>query len=217
MKNRRLTSILFLTAASVFLFFCLSCGIPTYIVPKVSFTGIPSTAQENFDDFVVNYSCEDQLGDSGKVGLVLLYDVESTEPKSNSSLISKFKSTFVPTEYNGVNIDVTEGEPVLTASDISLYAFAHEGTVIADPEYTLELPNDGNFSRSILLDYVDGNIVMSVDGTEIAVLTLDPARTASIRQYIGIYAAVSVKSILYTNHFWSDLKFVGAIRIVEEE
>ena len=215
MKNRRLTSLLILTAASVFLFFCLSCGIPTYIVPKISFTGIPSTAQENYDSFTVSYTCEDELGESGRVGLVLLYHVETLEPKSNSSLVSKFKSTFVPTEYNGVNIDVTEGEPVITASDISLYAFSHEGTVIADPEYTLELPNDGNFSKKILLDYVDGNIVMSVDGTEIAVLTLDPA--TSVDQYIGIYAAVSVKSISYTNHFWSDLKFVGAIKIVEEE
>ena len=217
MKNRRLTSILLLTAASVFLFFCLSCGIPTYIVPKISFTNIPTTAQDNYDSFTVGYTCEDLLGDSGRVGLVLLYHVENTEPKSNSSLISKFKSTFVPTEYNGVNIDVTEGEPVLSASDISLYAFAHEGTVIADPEYTLELPNDGDFSKKILLDYADGNIVMSVDGTETAVLTLDPATSASVDQYIGIYAAVSVKSISYTNHFWSDLKFVGAIRIVAEE
>lgn len=217
MKNRRLTSILYLTAASVFLFFCLSCGIPTYIVPKITFTDIPSTAQDNADSFTVNYSCEDELGDSGKVGLVLLYHVEDTAPKSDSSLISKFKSTFVPTEYNGVDINVREGEPVLSSSDLSVYAFSLDGSLIADPEYTYELPNDGDFLKHIKLDYKDGKIDMTVSATDHVILSLDPATSASEDQYIGIYAAVSVKSIRYTNHYWSDLKFVGAIRIVGQE
>ena len=217
MKNRRLTSIFYLTAASVFLFFCLSCGIPTYIVPKITFTDIPSTAQDNADSFTVNYSCEDELGDSGKVGLILLYHVEVTEPKSNSSLISKFKSTFVPTEYNGVDINVREGEPVLSSSDLSVYAFSLDGSLIADPEYTYELPNDGDFLKHIKLDYKDGKIDMTVSATDHVILSLDPATSASENQYIGIYAAVSVKSIRYTNHYWSDLKFVGAIRIVGQE
>ena len=215
MKNRRLTSMLILTVASVFLFFCMSCGIPTYIVPTISFSSI--TAGNNTDSFNVSYTCDDQLGDSGRVGLVLLYLVDGTTPVSNSTLISNFKSKFVPTEYNGVDITVTEEEPVLSASDISLYAFRRNDSLIADPEYTLELPNDGNFSRLIQLDYVDGNIEMSVEGMQVAVLTLDQATSAGVGQYIGIYAAVSVKSISYTNHFWSDLKFVGSIRIVEEE
>ena len=215
MKNRRLTSMLILTVASVFLFFCMSCGIPTYIVPTISFSSI--TAGNNTDSFNVSYTCDDQLGDSGRVGLVLLYLVDGTTPVSNSTLISNFKSKFVPTEYNGVDITVTEEEPVLSASDISLYAFRRNDSLIADPEYTYELPNDGNFSRLIQLDYVDGNIEMSVEGMQVAVLTLDQATSAGVGQYIGIYAAVSVKSISYTNHFWSDLKFVGSIRIVEIE
>ena len=217
MKNRRLTSILILTAASVFLFFCLSCGIPTYIVPTITFNNFPSTAPYDNDYFTVNYTCDDLLGDSGKVGLVLLYHVEETEPKSNSSLITKFQSTFVPSDYNGLDIDVTEREPVVSTSDISAYAFSLDGSLIQDPEYTYELPNDGNFSKHVYLEYDNGKIIMLVEGTQVAVLALDPATSVSAEQYIGIYAAISVKSISYTNHFWSKLCFVGAMKISAEE
>lgn len=220
MKNRRLTSILYLTAASVFLFFCLSCGIPTYIVPNVNFSNISSG--ENVDSFTVSYTCEDQLGDSGKVGLVLLYTVQtgSTFP-SESTIKSKFKSLFIPTEYNGVDVNVNDGEPVFTVTDTGeekgFYAFRKDGSIIADPVYTYELPNDGDFLKHIKLDYKDGKIDMTVSATDHVILSLDPATSASENQYIGIYAAVSVKSIRYTNHYWSDLKFVGAIRIVGQE
>ena len=213
MKNRRLTSILFLTAAFVFLFLCLSCGIPTYIVPNVTFSSVSSG--NNADSFTVAYKCSDPLGDSGRVGLLLLYHIDGTTPTSNTKITSEFKKQFVPTEYNGANVDVTEGTPVLTASDVNVYAFETNGSVISDPDYTILLPNTDEFSRNVELDYTDGKILLKIGGIQAAALSLDPA--TRIGNYIGIYAAVSVKSNSYTNHYWSDLKFVGYIKITDSE
>ena len=211
MRSRRHTSKLILAAASVFLLLIVSCGIPTYIVPKVTFSSVSSG--NNSDSFTVAYNSSDPLGDSGRVGLLLLYHIEETTPPSRSAITSKFKSQFVPSEYNGANVDVTEGTPVLTASDINVYAFKKNGSVISDPDYTILLPNSDDFSRDVKLDYLDGSILLSVGGIHVATLTLDPA--TAVNNYIGIYAAVSVKSNSYTNHYWSDLKFVGYIRVVE--
>ena len=212
MRSRRHTSKFILAVASVFLLLVVSCGIPTYIVPKVSFSSVSSG--NNTDSFNVAYSCSDPLGDSGRVGLLLLYHIEETTPPSRSAITSKFKSQFVPTEYNGANVDVTEGTPVLTASDINVYAFENSGSVITDPDYTVLLPNSDDFSRNVKLVYNNGEILLILDELQVATLTLDPA--TAIGNYIGIYAAVSVKSNSYTNHYWSDLKFVGYIRVVEE-
>ncbi|MBP5163398.1 MAG: hypothetical protein ILP16_10555 [Spirochaetales bacterium] len=214
MRSRRHTSKIILTVASVFLFFLVSCGIPTYIVPKVSFSNVKSG--NNAESFTVAYNCSDSLGDSGRVGLLLLYHTEQTTPPSRSAITSKFKSQFVPSEYNGANVDVTEGEPVLTASDINVYAFRKNGSVITDPDYTTLLSNSDDFSRDVALAYQDGTINLSIGGMPISTLSLDPATEIGDGQYIGIYAAVSVKSNSYTNHYWSDLKFVGYIRVVEE-
>ena len=211
MRSRRHTSKFILAVASVFLLLIVSCGIPTYIVPKVTFSSVSSG--DNTDSFTVAYNSSDPLGDSGRVGLLLLYHIEETTPPSRSAITSKFKSQFVPSEYNGANVDVTEGTPVLTASDINVYAFKKNGSVISDPDYTILLPNSDDFSRDVKLDYLDGSILLSVGGIHVATLTLDPA--TAVNNYIGIYAAVSVKSNSYTNHYWSDLKFVGYIRVVE--
>ncbi|MBQ5391527.1 MAG: hypothetical protein IIU44_04075, partial [Spirochaetales bacterium] len=134
MRSRRHTSKIILAVASVFLFILVSCGIPTYIVPKVSFSNVKSG--DNAESFTVAYNCSDSLGDSGRVGLLLLYHIEETTPTSRSAITSKFKSQFVPSEYNGANVDVTEGEPVLNANDINVYAFRKNGSVITDPDYT---------------------------------------------------------------------------------
>ena len=214
MRSRRHTSKIILAVASVFLFFLVSCGIPTYIVPKVSFSNVKSG--DNAESFTVAYSCSDSLGDSGRVGLLLLYHIEQTTPTSRSAITSKFKSQFVPSEYNGANVDVTEGEPVLNANDINVYAFRKNGSVITDPDYTTLLSNSDDFSRDVALAYQDGAISLSIGGIPISTLSLDPATEVGDSQYIGIYAAVSVKSNSYTNHYWSDLKFVGYIRVVEE-
>ncbi|MBR5098483.1 MAG: hypothetical protein IK091_04590, partial [Spirochaetales bacterium] len=191
----------------------VSCGIPTYIVPKVSFSSVSSG--NNADSFTVAYNCSDSLGDSGRVGLLLLYHIEETTPPSRSAITSEFKKQFVPTEYNGANVDVTEGSPVLTASSINVYAFEKNGLVITDPDYTVLLPNTDDFSRDVKLDYLDGKILLSIGGIQVETLTLDPS--TEVGNYIGVYAAVSVKSNNYTNHYWSDLKFVGYIRVVSEE
>ena len=214
MRSRRHTSKIILAVASVFLFFLVSCGIPTYIVPKVSFSNVKSG--DNAESFTVAYNCYDSLGDSGRVGLLLLYHIEQTTPTSRSAITSKFKSQFVPSEYNGANVDVTEGEPVLNANDINVYAFRKNGSVITDPDYTTLLSNSDDFSRDVALAYQDGAISLSIGGMPISTLSLDPATEVGDSQYIGIYAAVSVKSNSYTNHYWSDLKFVGYIRVVEE-
>ena len=214
MRSRRHTSKIILAVASVFLFFLVSCGIPTYIVPKVSFSNIKSG--DNAESFTVAYNCSDSLGDSGRVGLLLLYHIEQTTPTSRSAITSKFKSQFVPSEYNGANVDVTEGEPVLNANDINVYAFRKNGSVITDPDYTTLLSNSDDFSSDVALAYQDGAISLSIGGMPISTLSLDPATEVGDSQYIGIYAAVSVKSNSYTNHYWSDLKFVGYIRVVEE-
>ena len=216
MRSRRHTSKIILAVASVFLFLLVSCGIPTYIVPKVSFANVKSG--DNAESFTVAYNCSDSLGDSGRVGLLLLYHIEETTPTSRSAITSKFKSQFVPSEYNGANVDVTEGEPVLNANDINVYAFRKNGSIVTDPEYTCLLPNSDDFSKSIKLNYDSGSgsISLLVDDVDYGKLSLEPEADVSEGQYIGIYAAVSVKSNSYTNHYWSDLKFVGYIRVVEE-
>ena len=224
MKNRRLTSMIILTVASVFLFLSLSCGIPTYIVPKVSFSSV--SPGDNKDSFKVTYSCEDVVGDEGRVGLLLLYYVDSTEPKSNSTISSKFKNTFVPTSYNGVNVDVDQNTPVMTVTvtgsgankDIDLYAFTCNSSLVSDPLYTFSLPVTGDFTRKIGLQYNgSGSIRLLVDDQDTGlVLGLDPSSQVNDGNYIAVYAAVSVKSTSFTNHYWSDLKFVGYIRTAEE-
>ena len=214
MRSRRHTSMFILAVASVFLFLAVSCGIPTYIVPKVSFSSVSSG--NNADSFTVAYNCSDSLGDSGRVGLLLLYHIEETTPPSRSAITSEFKKQFVPTEYNGANVDVTEGSPVLTASSINVYAFMQNGSVVADPDYSLLLPNSDDFSLNLTLKYINGIIYLYLDESQLlATLTLDPV--TEVGNYIGVYAAVSVKSNSYTNHYWSDLKFVGYIRVVSEE
>ena len=216
MRSRRHTSKIILAVASVFLFLLVSCGIPTYIVPKVSFSNVKSG--DNAESFTVAYNCSDSLGDSGRVGLLLLYGIYGSTPQSSDykPIETQFKKMFVPSEYNGANVDVTEGEPVLNANDINVYAFRKNGSVITDPDYTTLLSNSDDFSRDVALAYQDGAISLSIDRMPISTLSLDPATEVGDSQYIGIYAAVSVKSNSYTNHYWSDLKFVGYVRVVEE-
>ena len=219
MKNRRLTSLISLTVASVFLFLCLSCGIPTYIVPKVTFAN--TSTEDNYDAFKVSYTCEDMVGDQGRIGLLLLYTVDSKTPVKESSIINKFKSTYVPTSYNGVNVDVEQNTPVMTitssSSETNVYAFTLNGSLISDPLYTFSLPITGDFSEEIGLEYGNGVIHLHVDGTDTGLmLGLDPSTQVGDGNYIAVYAAVSVKSTSFTNHYWSDLSFVGYIRVAEE-
>lgn len=218
MKNRRLTSLIILTVASVFLF--LSCGIPTYIVPKVTFTN--DSSGDNNVSFKVAYSCDDVVGDEGRIGLLLLYTVETKTPTKDPNIISKFKSMYVPSSYNGVNVDVEQNTPVMTVTsssqESSVYAFTVNTSLISDPLYTYPLPVTGDFTRKIELNYnMDGIIDLFVDGMDTGLmLGLDPSTQINEGNYIAVYAAVSVKSTSFTNHFWSDLCFVGYIKVNEE-
>ena len=220
MRSRRHTSKFILTVASVFLFLAVSCGIPTYIVPKVSFSSV--NPGDNSDSFAVTYNCSDPLGDSGRVGLLLLYAIDYDNPYStptkDPSLISKFKSTFVPTEYNGANIDINEGEAIIESEKLNAFSFLSIDSSISDPYYTAPLPNSDDFSREVKITYSGtGNYILTVGGIQVATLILDPSTEISNGYCLGLYAAVSVKSNSYTNHYWSDLKFVGYIRVVSEE
>ena len=161
MKNRRLTSLIILTVASVFLFFFLSCGIPTYIVPTVNVSGVSSG--DNQESFLLSYTCEDVVGNEGRIGLLLLYYVDNTAPSSNSTIVTKFKNTFVPTSYNGVNVDVEQNTPVMTvtssSSETNIYAFTVNGSLISDPMYTFALPVTGDFTRKVGLQYNGNGII----------------------------------------------------------
>ena len=46
-------------------------------------------------------------------------------------------------------------------------------------------------------------------------LGLAPSTQVNEGNYIAVHAAVSVKSTSFTDHYWSDLKFVGYIRVTE--
>ena len=219
MKNRRLTSLILLTVASVFLFFFLSCGIPTYIVPTVNVSGVSSG--DNQESFRLSYTCEDVVGNEGRIGLLLLYYVDNTAPSSNSTIVTKFKNTFVPTSYNGVNVDVEQNTPVMTvtssSSETNIYAFTVNGSLISDPMYTFALPVTGDFTRKVGLQYNENGIIeLFMDDSDTGLmLGLDPSTQVNEGNYIAVYAAVSVKSTSFTNHYWSDLKFVGYIRVTE--
>lgn len=219
MKNRRLTSLILLTVASVFLFFILSCGIPTYIVPTVNVSGVSSG--DNQESFRLSYTCEDVVGNEGRIGLLLLYYVDNTAPSSNSTIVTAFKNTFVPTSYNGVNVDVEQNTPVMTvtssSSETNIYAFTVNGSLISDPMYTFALPVTGDFTRKVGLQYNENGIIeLFMDDSDTGLmLGLDPSTQVNEGNYIAVYAAVSVKSTSFTNHYWSDLKFVGYIRVTE--
>lgn len=219
MKNRRLTSLMILTVASVFLFFILSCGIPTYIVPTVNVSGVSSG--DNQESFRLSYTCEDVVGNEGRIGLLLLYYVDNTAPSSNSTIVTTFKNTFVPTSYNGVNVDVEQNTPVMTvtssSSETNIYAFTVNGSLISDPMYTFALPVTGDFTRKVGLQYNENGIIeLFMDDSDTGLmLGLDPSTQVNEGNYIAVYAAVSVKSTSFTNHYWSDLKFVGYIRVTE--
>ena len=219
MKNRRLTSLILLTVASVFLFFFLSCGIPTYIVPTVNVSGVSSGDDQ--ESFKLSYTCDDVVGNEGRIGLLLLYYVDNTAPSSNSTIVTKFKNTFVPTSYNGVNVDVEQNTPVMTvtssSSETNIYAFTVNGSLISDPMYTFALPVTGDFTRKVGLQYNGNGIIeLFMDDSDTGLmLGLDPSTQVNEGNYIAVYAAVSVKSTSFTNHYWSDLKFVGYIRVTE--
>ena len=223
MKSRRRISIVLLIAASVFLSLLASCGIPTYIVPTVSFTkGSTSSASTTFS---VSYK-GDAVGDYGKVGLIIMYypDKAVVDSSDSSKIVSKFASSYKVSTYDGVVIDVKKNEPVFDITTTqtesgtgSVYAFELDGRAVESPTYTLSMSTTGDFSSSIKLEFVDdegvGKIRMTVDGEEQGTyLTIDDDINLSMTSYLNIYAAISVQSSQYSNIFWSSLSSIGTIK-----
>ena len=162
-----------LMAASVFLFILVSCGIPTYIVPTVSFT--KGTTTNPSMAFSINYK-GDSVGEYGKVGLILLYypDTAVIDSSDSSKIVSKFSSDYKVSTYDGVVMDVKEDEPVfeITTSNTEtgsgkIYAFELEGKAVESPTYTFALDTEGDFNSVIKLE------IILIEGTYMIQMTVD--------------------------------------------
>lgn len=218
MKDRRHLTMLILLVASVFL--CLvACGIPTYIKPTVTIKP-DEKYEDNQDFFTIDYTSED-LGADGKVGLLLLYRIESLTPAEERDLISEFKRKYMNSEYDGNPIRATDNEPVVTktisSEEVSLYAlFNDESRSIGAPDYSYALDSSGHFNSEFRLVYNKDKktITLLEDNVESETLYLNTTSNPG-NNYIGLYAAVSVQSPNYSNYFWSKLFFVGYIKVTD--
>lgn len=218
MKSRRHLTILLLLVASVFL--CLvGCGVPTYIKPTVTIS--ENESSENMNSFKINFASDD-LGSDGKVGLLLLYDIESLTPAEQRDLISEFKRKYMnSSDYDGNPLRASDNEPVITKTispeEVSLYAlYKDETRVVGAPDYSFALDSSGHFISNFTLKYnkADNNISLIIEEKELATLYLN-STTDPRGKYIGLYAAVSVQSPEYSNYFWSKLFFVGYIKVTD--
>ena len=218
MKSRRHLTILLLLVASVFL--CLvACGIPTYIKPSVTISQIES--KENENTFEINYASDD-LGTGGKVGLLLLFDIESLTPAEQRDLISEFKRKYMnSSDYDGNPLRASDNEPVITktisSEEVSLYAlYKDETRIVGAPDYSFALDSSGHFISRFKLKYnkYDKNITLIKGDVELATLYLNTTSDPKDK-YIALYAAVSVQSPEYSNYFWSKLFFVGYIKVTD--
>ena len=212
MKSRRRLSIFMLMAASVFLSLAVSCGIPKYITPTVSITKNSVTAGL----FNVSYK-GDGVGDSGKVGLLLIYYPDYADSTESDKIKSKFKSTYKVSTYDGIIVTVEDNASlydfIKTDSEVGyVYAFELDGKAVEAPSYTFSLPTAGDFSSAIMLEYSseDGTFKMTVDG----VVQDVPLTMSEEADRITVFAALSVQSSQYSNLYWSDLFNLGNISLI---
>ena len=212
MKSRRRISIIILMAASVFLFLAVSCGIPKYITPTVSISKNSVSAGL----FNVSYKGEG-VGDSGKVGLLLLYYPGHVDSSESGKITAKFKSTYKVSTYDGIIVSVADDtylyDFITTNSEVGyVYAFELDGKPVEAPSYTFSLPTAGDFSSAIMLEYSseDGTIKMTVDGVVQSV----PLTLIDEADGITVFAALSVQSSQYSNLYWSDLFNLGYISLI---
>ena len=215
MKSRRRLSMILLMAASVFLFILASCGIPTYIVPTVNAQNTGSSSKST--TFNVSYK-GDGVGDYGKVGLLLVYFLDSSESgtidtSDKTKIINTFASKYKVSTNDGVVISVDSDSKLYDfttykSENGSVYAFELDGNQIEAPTYTVPMSTGGDFSSIITLDYIAENTIqMTVDGTvQETYLTIDKADKS-----IHVFAAISVQSSQYSNLFWSSLFYVGCL------
>ena len=219
MKSRRRISIALLIAASVFLCLLASCGIPTYLVPTVNAQNTSSSA--NSTTFNVSYK-GDSVGDYGKVGLLLVYYLDSGEKidtNDSSKIRSTFTSKFKVSTNDGIVVSVDTDSKLYDFTNVkgetgNVYAFEVNGRRVEAPVYTLEMSTDGDFSSTIKLDFISENeISMTVDGEIQSIsLSLSDASPVTVgSNYIQVFAAISVQSSQYSNLYWSSLYHVGCI------
>lgn len=220
MTNRRRKSVILLMATSVFLCLLASCGIPTYLVPSKA-EAVNVSSSGNSTTFNVIYN-GDSVGEYGKVGLLLVYYLDSGE-KIDSNDSSKIKNTFTSkykvSTYDGIVVSVDTDSKLYDFTNVkgetgNVYAFEVNGKRVEAPVYTSGMSTDGNFSSTVKLDFISENeICMTVDG-EIQSINLSLSDASSVTvgsEYIQIFAAISVQSSQYSNLYWSSLYHVGCI------
>ncbi len=226
MKTRRRLSIFSLIVASVFLCLLLvSCGVPTYFVPTFTVSGVTPSLSVT-DTFNANYTPDSSIttGDDDYCGMLLLYYVGGITPSENTSIISKFKSTYIPTEYNGASIKLDSiDDPVISYTnssdeDVNVYAFNLNGQVVDAPKYTYSLDIGSSYSKTVTLTYNDpdtssygGEFIEYDDGTKQIDLFFDSSFKPASNTYVWIFAAVSAQGDSFSNTFWSPLRYVGYI------
>ena len=214
MKSRRRTSIIILVAASVFLCLLASCGIPTYLVPTVTFT----KSSTDPASFTVKYK-GDGVGDTGKVGLLLLYYIGDVTSSEDSKITSKFSSTYKVSTYDGIVVSPEDDTPLYTITTSggetgNVYAFELDNVPVVAPVYTLSMSTAGDFSNVIRFEFIDEDIYMFVDGVkQDTPISIDHNIVLSSSDCIRVYAAISVQSSQYSNLYWSSLPNVGYIRV----
>lgn len=228
MKTRRHSSIFTLMVASVFLTLLAllsSCGVPTYIVPTVEFTRISSEDQTT--EFKVSYSSDSSVsGSVDKIGLLLVYylDNSSGANSEKSRIPSNFKSTYVTSTNDGRVVYISDiDDPVVSytynSADYNAYAFSVDGSAVAAPYYTYlpfgGLDNTQSVNLTLKLTYDNSLKTVALEDSDSNSTTLgfDSSFNPSSKQYIRVFAAVSVQSENYSNIFWSDLKYVGQMII----
>ena len=214
MKSRRRTSIIILVAASVFLCLISSCGIPTYLVPTVTFTKNSTDPSS----FTVSYK-GDGVGDTGKVGLLLLYYIGDVTSSEDNKITSKFSSTYKVSTYDGIVVSPEHDTPLYTITATggetgNVYAFELDNVPVVAPVYTHPMSTEGDFTNVIRFEIIDEDIWMFIDGVKQDVpLSINHEIVLSSSDCIRIYAAISVQSSQYSNLYWSSLSNVGYIRV----
>ena len=150
---------------------------------------------------------------------MLLYSIEDTTPVKQSTLISKFKNSYSPTQYDGVPISASDNEAVVTATvsstDYKLYPLYPSSTrSISAPDYSHAMDTSGAFTNEVRIEYDSVNTVarLYIDGIDKGNLYF-ASSVPPTSNYIGLYAAVSVQSPSYSNIYWSSLFFVGYIKV----
>lgn len=222
MKSRRLSSVMhILIVASVFLF--SACGIPTYIEPKISIKSVDSSTSLNFN---VKYASENSgHANAEKIGLILFYNIDSGSlaGTQTSYVKSWFSKNARTTERDGVVVSPEYSKEIAKLKgtndqEFDLYVFDKLHYAVTAPEYNYALDDSsGPINLEFRLSYdADNRVNMQVYENSVlsvsTILYLDADLTLDATDSFSIYGAVSVQSDNYSNLYWSDLTYIGALR-----